>query len=419
MTASSPRRIFYGWWISLVGLALTTTAFGVLYSFGVFFTTWLSEWSPSRAALSAVFSLCFLAYGLASVVMGLLSDRWGLRRTLALGGLIMGSGLLLTARLDSVGPLYITWGLMVGIGVGTSYSPAASAVSRWFIRHKGLAVGLVVAGLGLGTVVIPPLVERSMAAFGWRIAAAGLGVLVWLVFLAAALIFRRDPSDLGLKPLGASGETNGPGDGRNVNPGADPAFTMSQALADRAFWILFAVHGLWVIGMAMTMVHLVPHALVLGQSPGRAALMLSVIGAMSVIGRVALAVVTDRLGSKRSLITLLAFQAGTMVLLAGAGGAGSLWLFTLLYGFSYGGLAAIFPLATSEYFGLKAMGSIFGMILLGATMGGTVGPVLAGYIFDLAGGYRPAFLCGAASMALGAVLPLLMPAPGLRSRTRE
>lgn len=398
------NKIFFGWWVALVSLCLTTTAFGVFYSFSVFMPTWLDKWGSSRAFLSGVYSLSFLMYGLASVVMGYLTDRFGLRRTLALGGAIMGSGCLLTALVQSDWVLYLSWGLAIGIGVGTSYSPTAAAVSRWFIHQKGLAVGLVVSGLGLGTLIFPPLVENLIARLGWRVTVAILGLIVWVVYFGAAFFIRGHPEEKGLTPLGQAARPTESTDSAVPAVPAKGSLLFAEAIRERSFWILFVIHGLWVMGMSMTMVHLVPFALDLGQSAATAALMLALVGGLSVLGRVALAVVIEKLGTKWSLIGLMMFQAGTMLLLALSRSAWGLWFFTVLFGFSYGGLASVFPLATSEFFGLKNMGSIFGVILLGATLGGAIGPTLAGYVFDVTNEYYLAFMSACLAMIGGGLL---------------
>ena len=398
----------------MASVGITTTAFGVFYSFSVFLTAWLDQWHVSRAFLSGVFSLSFLMYGLASVAMGYLADKFGLRRAIALGGFIMGAGCILCSLVQSAWSLYLSWGLAVGIGVGSSYSPTATAVSRWFIRKKGLCVGLVVSGLGLGTVIYPPIFESIIAGHGWRTAAVVLGLVVWALYLAAVLIIRGDPSKKGLAPLGqesAAGQATGtPGKAAKSAPQGPGVVSLSlpQAIRTRSMWLLFVIHGLWVLGMSMSMVHLVPYAIDLGVSSATAALMLSLVGALSVAGRVVLAVVIERLGTKWSLVCLIFVQAVSMLLLTFDGSEAILWCFTVLFGFTYGGLASVFPLATSEYFGLKHMGSIFGVILLGATLGGTAGPAFAGRIFDLTQTYHLAFLSAFSAMIVGGLLPFLL-----------
>jgi MFS family permease len=414
MSNHQENKVFYGWIIAFVSLAVTTTGFGIMYTFGVFFKLWLREWDCSRAFLSGVFSLCFLVYGISSFFMGRMTDRYGPRKTLALGGLIMGTGALLTSFASAPWILYLTFGLMIGIGVGTSYSPTASTVSRWFVKKKGTAVGIVVAGLGLGTLVYSPLARFLIGIWNWRSAFVLFGFMIWAVYLVAAYLIRRNPQDLGLQPYKQEPQqpiqedAKGSQD-RRSSVSAPQAIYTKVALGKSYFWILFFVHCLWVVGMAIPMVHLVPYATDIGVPPGTAAAMLAVLGGVSVLGRLVLGAVGENIGTRNSLRMMLLIQALAMLWLAASKGPWMLWMFSLLFGFSYGGLASMFPLVTSEYFGVFAMGSIFGLILLGATLGGVVGPWLAGFIFDLAGQYFYGFLAGMISMAMGLILTLYLP----------
>ena len=161
--------------------------------------------------------------------------------------------------------------------------------------------------------------------------------------------------------------------------------------------------------MAIPLVHLVPYATDIGVSLDTAAAMLAVLGGVSVLGRLALGALGEGIGTRNALRIMLLIQALSMLWLAASTGPWMLWMFSFLFGFSYGGLASMFPLVTAEYFGVAAMGSIFGLILLGATLGGTVGPWLAGFIFDLAGQYFYGFLAGMISMGMGLILTLYLP----------
>ncbi len=414
MSNHQENKVFYGWIIAFVSLAVTTTGFGIMYTFGVFFKLWLREWDCSRAFLSGVFSLCFLIYGISSFFMGRMTDRYGPRKTLALGGLIMGTGALLTSFASAPWILYLTFGLMIGIGVGTSYSPTASTVSRWFVKKKGTAVGIVVAGLGLGTLGYSPLARFLIGIWNWRSAFALFGFMIWVVYLVAAYLIRRNPQDLGLQPYGQEPQRSIQEDAKGSQDhqssvSAPQVIYTREALGKSYFWILFFVHCLWVLGMAIPMVHLVPYATDIGVPPGTAAAMLAVLGGVSVLGRLVLGAVGENFGTRNSLRMMLLVQALAMLWLAASKGSWMLWIFSFLFGFSYGGLASMFPLVTSEYFGVFAMGSIFGLILLGATLGGVVGPWLAGFIFDSAGQYFYGFLAGMFSMAMGLILTLYLP----------
>lgn len=415
--AAEHPTIFYGWFVTIACVCITSTAFGVLYSFGVFFKIWLAEWSMSRAFLSGVFSLAFLIYGIASFVMGSLADRYGPRKTVAVGGLIMGAGCILTAVIQEGWLLYFVWGITVGIGVGTAYAPAAATVSRWFVTQKGLAMGIVVSGLGLGTVAFVPFSGFLINAVGWRTASLALGLIVWAVYWGGAFVIRRDPQELGLKPLGADSVPDGLSRSLRrsktsedtLSTAAPRSLTLAQAIRTTKLWKLFMIHGLWVVGMTIPLVHLVPYATDIGVTTSHAALIQALLGAMSVLGRVGLGVLTERMGPKASLIGMLWFQMFAMLWLIASNSEWMLWAFAVLFGISYGGLASVFPLLSGELFGLEALGAIFGLILLGATVGGTIGPTLVGVIFDSTKEYWGGFLVGAVSMAIGGIVAFSIP----------
>lgn len=420
---SSAERpnIFYGWYVTVAALCVTSTAFGVLYSFGVFFKEWIAEWSMSRGFLSGVFSLAFLCYGSASFGMGSLSDRYGPRITLAVGGLIMGAGCLLTAMIDRGWALYFTWGIMVGIGVGTAYAPTAALIPRWFVERRGVAMGIVVSGMGLGTLAFAPFSGLLINSLGWRNASLVLGLIIWAVYVGGAFVIRRDPHDLGLKPLGAdlpraAKEKDQPkkSSGNPVSTSTPQSFSLAAAIRSSRLWMLFAIHGFWVLGMTIPLVHLVPYATDMGLTTSRAALMQALLGGTSVLGRVGLGAITDRMSPWASLVSLICFQTLAMLWLIPSHSEWMLWIFTLLFGFSYGGLASVFPLVTSKLFGVNALGAIFGLILLGATVGGTIGPILAGFIFDSTKQYWGGFLAGALSMAIGGALSFLLSGKNLK-----
>lgn len=413
--AKNPKpNVFYGWIIVAASLAVTTTAFGILYSFGVFFSYWIKEWDCSRAFLSGVFSLAFLIYGISSFFMGNLTDRVGPRKTLLLGGAIMGCGAILTSLVSAAWLLYLTFGLMIGIGVGTSYSPTASTVSRWFVQKRGTAVGLVVAGLGLGTLIYPPLAAFVTRGFSWRVTFVIFGLAILIVFFGAAYLIRRDPKELGLHALGeVTSSARSTGISNPTSSSQLPGVNVKRALRSSHFWILFFIHLLWVMGMVIPMVHLVPYATDNGISPDLATFMLAVTGGISVLGRVALGSLGERIGLKTSLLLMLLVQMLTMVWLSMSKSVWMLWLFSFTFGFSYGGLASLIPLMTNRYFGFFAMGSIFGLILLGATVGGTIGPWLAGFIFDVTSKYFWGFLAGAGSMGVSLLLGLSLPSSSL------
>jgi predicted MFS family arabinose efflux permease len=299
--------------------------------------------------------------------------------------------------------LFITWGIMVAIGVGTCYSPTAATVSKWFVHRKGMAIGTIVSGIGLGTLVFSPLSEHLIQSYGWRSAIFVVGLIALAVYVFAALIIRGSPEEMGLEPLRASaGHEHEKG---SADPGEFvPSMSVSEAIRTRNLWFLFAIHGLWTIGLAVCLSHFVPYATDLGIKTTTAAAMLGSVGAMSILGRLSLGVLTEQWGVRRSIVIILSSQAASMLLPIIGTSPWILWIFVLAFGFGYGGLASIFPLATAEFFGTRSMGSLFGILLLGSTIGGSVGPLLAGSVFDLTGSYRYAFISCVIFMGMGIAL---------------
>jgi len=407
------RNVYYGWIIVIACAFGTCTGFGTIYSFSVFFKSWIGEFGSSRAVLSGIFSLAFIIYGLASIVMGWFSDRYGPRKVIAIGGSIMAVGCFLTAFCHQTGVLYLTWGLAVGIGVGTCYAPTAATVSKWFVHRKGMAMGILVSGLGMGTLIFSPLSERLIQSFGWRRAIFIIGLIALTVYIVEALIIRGSPQDMGLEPLTSPRKNGGNGDagGAHTLHMPEHSMTVAEALRTRNMWFIFAIHGLWMIGVGIIMAHFVPYATDVGTNVNMAATMMGSVGAMSVIGRLTLGVLTEHWGIKRSFIIILSCQCLTMLLPFFGGSQWQLWMFVVAFGFGYGGLASIFPLATAELFGVRAMGSLFGISLLGATIGGSSGPLLAGFSFDLTHSYFSAFAAGAVSIGIGIIL-----AAGIRKK---
>src|SRR6202453_3492483 len=186
---SMERRppLFYGWGVLAAGFGGTFVGFGGAYSFSAFFESLQNEFAASRGSVSLVFSLAgFLYFGL-GFVSGPLADRWGARSMAVLGMLLLGVGLALASAAHSLNQVYADYGLGVGLGVGFSYVPVVGAVQRWFVKQRGLASGLAVSGIGVGTLVMPPMAAFLIEAFGWRTAYLVLGGSAAIVGVAMSL----------------------------------------------------------------------------------------------------------------------------------------------------------------------------------------------------------------------------------------
>src|ERR1700748_3393319 len=200
-TLSYPR-LFYCWFVGAAASAVTFVGFGCAYTFSAFVESLQRDFGASRGSVSLVFSLAgFLYFGL-GIVSGPLADRFGSRRFAVAGMVLTGLGLAAASVARSLFEVYAAYGLGVGLGVGCAYVPAIGAVQRWFVRRRGFASGLAVSGIGVGTLVMPPLASLLIGTLGWRGAYLVLGALAVIIGGGMALLIENDPRDRGLGPDG-------------------------------------------------------------------------------------------------------------------------------------------------------------------------------------------------------------------------
>ena len=281
--------LFRGWLVVAGAFAVTLVGFGSAYTFSAFLESLQKDFGASRGSVSLVFSLAgFLYFGL-GVLSGPLADRWGSRRLAVAGMVLVGLGLAVAGQAQSLTQIYLAYGLGVGLGVGASYVPVLGAVQRWFVRRRGFASGLAVSGIGVGTLVMPPLASLFIQTLGWRHAYLALGGLAVVVGVGMALLIENDPRDRGLGP-----------DGDPPQPLAASAgpegSTVRDAVRSRRFAGLYAACLISSFGLFVPFVHLVPYALDHGVPNASAVLLLGAIGVGSTAGRFFLGGLADRMG---------------------------------------------------------------------------------------------------------------------------
>jgi MFS family permease len=393
---ASPR-IFYGWLVVAAAFAVTFVGFGSAYTFSAFLAPLQAEFAASRGSVALVFSLAgFLYFGL-GVVSGPLADRFGARKLAVVGMLLTGAGLVLAGAARTLTEVYLAYGLGVGLGVGCAYVPAVGAVQRWFRRRRGFASGLAVAGIGVGTLVMPPLASLLIGALGWRGAYWALGALAAVLGAGMALLIENDPRGRGLgpdgDPLQDAGEATRPA-GASVR----------DAVRSRPFVGLYAACLIASFGTFVPFVHLVPYATDHGVAPSAAVLLLGVIGVGSTAGRFFLGGLADRMGRRPSLVLMFAGMGFSLALWAASAGLVSLAAFAFVYGIFYGGWVAVLPSVVMDVFGGRNVGGIIGIQYTSVAFGTLIGPTAAGYAFDLAQSYTLPILVGAGANIVAAAI---------------
>ena len=407
MTGDNKPKFFYGYVIVLVGFSIQMLGWGVFDSFGVFFNPLLDEFGWTRATISGPISVAFLILGLFAIVAGRLVDKFGPRLVMTGCGLFLGSGYLLMSQMNSVWELYLFGGLVMGVGLSSVDVLSLSTVARWFVKRRGMMSGVVKIGAGTGIFIVPVVMRFLISTYGWRISCGVIGTVILVVTIGVAQFTRRDPGQKGLLPYGAD-EVKA--DCLNA---PEAGFSLQGAVHTRQFWMLCAMYLLTLFYAQAILAHIILHAVDLGISVTTAATVLSTIGMASIIGRFAMGSVGDRIGDRRAMAICFPIMVIALFWLQIAGEQWMLSLFAIVYGFAHGGFFTLISPLTAELFGLKSHGVIFGIVSFSGAVGGALGPVLVGYMFDVSGSYYIGFLVCALLAVTGFVLALLLrPAEG-------
>ena len=415
---AKPPRFFYGWVVVATAFCVALVAYGVQYSFGIFIEPLKADFGWSGTLVGGAASLFMFSRGALAILTGRFTDRYGPRIIVAIGGLFLGLGLILTSQISAAWQLYLFYGLMAGFGLSIAYAPLMATASRWFVSKRGLAIGIVAAGIGAGTAVIPPLARYLIATYeGWSKPYIILGLLAWVIIIPGALLLRRSPEEKGLLPLGKTESIAGAEENSNIAKKEDSltseraGFSLKDAAHTRAFWLLLAIIIFWSTCVQMAMMYIYPHATDLSIPGVVAANFLSVIGISSIIGRLVMGAVSDRLGGKRTLVICLILQALAMFWLLRATDIWMLYLFAAAFGFAYGGCVPLLPVIAGEIFELKSIGAIVGVQMLGVAIGGAIGPLLGGYVFDVTASYYFAFMVSGMCTIIALILLAFIRAP--------
>ncbi|WGR91820.1 MFS transporter [Bradyrhizobium sp. ISRA443] len=396
MHAVQPR-LFYGWFVVAAAFVVTFVGFGSAYTFSSFVESLQRDFGASRGSVSLVFSFAgFLYFGL-GVISGPLADRWGARKLAALGMALVGLGLMLASQAQTIVQVYAAYSIGIGAGVGCAYVPTLGAVQRWFVRRRGFASGLAVSGIGVGTLVMPPLATWLIASLGWRDSYLVLGVLAAITGIGSSLLIADDPRWHGTGPDGDPLDSMSSGPVRR-------GVSIGEAVRTPRFAGLYAACLISAFGVFVPFVHLVPFAVDQHVTPALAVLLLGMIGVGSTAGRFFLGSIADRIGRDTFLIAMYVGMAVSLAIWAIAGGFWSLTVFALLFGVFYGGWVAILPAVVTDHFGGRNVGGIIGILYTSVAIGTLLGPSAAGFAFDVSHSYFiPVAISAAANVAAAVI----------------
>jgi MFS family permease len=399
-------KIFYGWWIVLVAGIGLFMGYGpiISFTFGVFFKPLNAEFGWSRAQISLAFSLSLLVMSGVFPLIGRLVDRFGARRVIVPSVLLFGLGLIslsfLSAHLWHLYAIYIVLGL---VGGGTAPIPYSNVITHWFDKRRGLALGVTMVGLGLGTFIMPSLAQTLITAVGWRQAYVLLGLMAMVVAIPVVGLFLKEtPHMLGLEPDGEPSHT------RTTQADIQrEGMSPHEAWHTGTFWLMVSAFFLVSASVHGCLLHLSPLLTDRGLSPQSAALAASLLGGAVLLGRVGAGYLLDRFFASAVAVSFFCGAALGFLLLWSEASGSFAFVAAFLVGLGLGAEGDLIAYLVSRYFGLRAFGEIYGYAFAAFTLGGVVGPLLMGIGFDSTGSY---------TMVLGVFVIATLAAAGLMSR---
>jgi MFS family permease len=390
--AATRSKFHYGWVVVSVGTLMLAITYGLMYSYSVFFKPLADYFSWDRATVSSIYSASLVIRGAISIGVGWLADRYGSVKLMVVCSFLIGLGLVLSSQVQTLWQFFVTYALIEAIGLSGTFGIVTALTSRWFTRNRGLALGIVSSGVGLGTLIIVPGTERLIDAFNWSQAFIICGFAAGGIMIISSLFLRPAPqpavpgTGLSAKKETARAEKNIPAQTRELN--------LAAALREPRMIIMISIFGLLIFCTQLVLVHLVNYATDMGITPLVAASFVSLIGLSSVGGRLAMGAGADRLGLNNTLIMCCLIVVGSLVCLLFTRAVWSFYVFAVFYGFAYGGEVPQIPLFVGKFCGTKAMATLVGLTLFVGNIGGALGPWVGGKIFDLTSNYHWAFIVG-------------------------
>jgi MFS family permease len=399
-------NVYYGYWVLLGAFLLHFLDSGLyFYGFSVFYTPIREEFGWSAAVVAGAISFSRLEGGIEGPLVGYLIKRFGPRKIITIGVILTGIGYMAMIYVDSPLMLYLIYGGVLSIGYNMGFTHGLSTlITNWFIKKRTRAMGLYALAAGIGGALIVPLISKSMVLYGWRMTAILCGLAFWVVGLPASYLFRNSPEEMGLLPDGLSpGDYVDPETGESKAVNAEPEISTKDALKSVTFRRLLLAESLRTFLLGSIVLHQIPHLVSIGLSADTAGGILGMMIFASIPGRVLFGFLGDRIKKNKLLAATMIIQGIGVLVLAFASSIIHVYAFVVIYGLTYGGCIPLLMAFRGDIFGRKNFAQMSGIMSPFRMIGNVVGPVLAGYLFDVTGSYKVAFVSFAALAVMSGV----------------
>jgi len=400
------KNLYYGWWIVLACFLINLYVGGIIFfSFTAFFEPIQEEFGWSYTQISLASSLRGLEMGIFAPIVGFLVDRFGSRKLLLGGAIIIGIGLVVLSFTQSLLMFYLCF-LLIALGAGGCTSVVTmTAVATWFRKNVGLALGVMASGFGAGGLIVP-LIVFLIDESGWRITLVILGVGMWLLGIPLSLIVRDRPEPMGLRPEGLVVESS-----TTSLEGESPGRTKGvflEMIKERSFLYLNIVEIARMMSVTAVVVHLMPYLSNLGIPRATSGAVAAALPLVSIAGRFGFGWWGDRFDKRIVMATAFFMMSAGALAFCYVHSIGVLLLFLLLFAPGFGGSMVLRGAILQEYFGMAFFGKMIGIVMGSASIGGIIGPTLAGWAFDTSGSYTSVWygLCGISGAAIFLIMKM-------------
>lgn len=410
--------IFYGWYIVAIGTLVSLAEAG-LYNpvLSVFMRPMTEEFGWSRALISGAVTLGALGAAFSSPLLGPVLDRRGPPLVLIPSSIILGASLVAISKATALWQFYLFFALGRMTAVGAITLAVTVSISKWFVRKRGRAMAISLAGTRLGTAVLPILAQLLISLFDWRTAWLGLALLVWGITLFPSFFMRRSPEDMGLLPDGNPqdriyGLTEAPvGQEQPAPARPEPSWTLREALGTRTLWLVTLAASQVTFAQGAINLHQLPYLLDMGISPAAGVGAIGLFAVTSALGSVLWGFLAERIRISYCMMLVFFASALGVGLLLLVRNAPMAYLYAVLYGIPFGGIQTMLYLVWAEYFGRPNVGAISGFAAPFQRITNALGPLFTGWLYDITGRYNQAFMILALSYLAGAGWMLLAGTP--------
>ncbi len=388
-------------WIYILASTMINLCLGAVYAFSILVPPLEAEFGWERIETSPAFTIALLTFALSMVPAGKFQDRKGPRAAASIGGALLGLGMVLSSYTSSLSWLYVSYGLIVGLGIGFAYGAPIATCSKWFPERKGLATGLVVFGFGGGSIIFAPLWTYFIEYFGWRNTFLLTGIIFTALIMVSAQILKNPPENY--RPNSWSQPLSKKKNEKNVGPRE-----MIKTLFFPLLWVSYlfgTTAGLMIISQAKLITIELAN-----MDSFQAALTVSLLGGFNALGRVLWGIVGDKLGRERTLTVVFIICAISLFMLSNTSEPITFTLYLSLVGLCFGGFLALYPSLTSDYYGSSNFGINYGVLFTAYGGGSILGPTIASYTRTFYDTYLPAFYVSTLLTLVGAILTFILKA---------